>query len=232
MSDDQETKSTIGNGEKTRSLHSLRTVIALDDMYAADGTVDLVYQAKARILNDAIQEIGMGRYQIYLFICAGFGWFAYVFHLSVNSVLDTDYMDSDSVWPLITGLILTPVVNEFQFTPAFLTLAANVGLLVGAMVWSIGSDIWGRKWSFNLTLLIAGVFGLAAGGSPNFIALASFIAVLGVGVGGNMPVDSAVFLDLVPSTHQYLLTVLSIWFCLGQLVCSLVSVRYIGITLS
>ena len=55
---------------------SSQTVVALDDMYDTDGTVDVVYQAKARILNDAIQEIGMGRYQIYLFICAGFGWFA------------------------------------------------------------------------------------------------------------------------------------------------------------
>ena len=57
--------------------------------------VDPVYQAKARILNDAFQEIGMGRYQArlysyfspptakaqgcaqwYLFIVAGFGWFS------------------------------------------------------------------------------------------------------------------------------------------------------------
>lgn len=48
---------------------------ALGDMYAY-GDVDPVYQAKARILNEAIQEIGMGKYQVYLFICAGFGWFA------------------------------------------------------------------------------------------------------------------------------------------------------------
>lgn len=40
------------------------------------------------------------------------------------------------------------------------------------------------RWSFNLTLLIAGVFGLAAGGSPDFVTLASLIAVVGVGVGG------------------------------------------------
>jgi hypothetical protein len=29
----------------------------------ADDDVDPIYQAKARILNDALQEIGMGRYQ-------------------------------------------------------------------------------------------------------------------------------------------------------------------------
>ncbi|KAJ7601095.1 MFS general substrate transporter [Mycena floridula] len=180
------------------------SVEVLDDMYE-DGSVDPVYQAKARILSAAIQEIGMGRYQIYLFLCAGFGWFA------------------DSVWPLISGLILSPVINEFGFKAPFLALAVNVGLLCGAVFWSAGCDIWGRRWSFNLTLLIAGVFGLAAGGSPNFITLASLLAVVGLGVGGNMPVDSAVFLDLVPGTHQYLLTVMAIFWCLGQLLISLLA---------
>lgn len=115
-------------------------------------------------------------------------------------------------------------------------------------MWSFGCDIWGRRYagtipipsisvskdkpnsrySYNLTLLITGVFGLAAGGSPNFITLASLFAVLGVGVGGNMPVDSAVFLDYVPGSHQYLLTILAIWWALGQLLASLVAWALIG----
>ncbi|KAJ7074915.1 MFS general substrate transporter [Mycena belliarum] len=175
-----------------------------DDLYD-NTTVDPVYHAKARVLNTAIQDIGMGRYQYYLFVCAGFGWFA------------------DSVWPLITGLILAPVIAEFKFNGPFLSFAANVGLLIGAIVWGVGSDVWGRKWSFNVTLLIAGVFGLSAGGSPNFITLASLLAVVGVGVGGNMPVDSAVFLDLIPASHQYLLTVMSLFWSLGQLLISLLA---------
>ncbi|KAF5338796.1 hypothetical protein D9758_012055 [Tetrapyrgos nigripes] len=181
--------------------------VPLDDLFGDgdDDAVDRVYHAKARILNQAIQEIGFGRYQAYLFCCAGFGWFA------------------DSVWPLITGLILTPVVAEFNFDGPFLSLAANIGLFVGALFWALGCDIWGRRWSFNLTLLITGIFGLAAGGSNSFITLASLVAVLGVGVGGNMPVDSAVFLDFVPSTHQYLLTVMAVWWSLGQLFVSLIA---------
>lgn len=35
---------------------------ATDDVFS-EGTVDPVYLAKARILNAAIQEIGMGQYQ-------------------------------------------------------------------------------------------------------------------------------------------------------------------------
>lgn len=125
---------------------------------------------------------------------------------------------SDSVWPvsllvsiilscvterllqLLSGLILTPVINEFHFNGPFLSLASNVGLLIGAVFWGLGCDIWGRRyvqtylklftlhaiprWSFNITLCIAGIFGLAAGAAPSFVALASLFAMVGVGVGG------------------------------------------------
>ncbi|OBZ74441.1 putative MFS-type transporter PB1E7.08c [Grifola frondosa] len=162
------------------------------DLYE-EGSIDPVYRAKARVLSCAIQEIGMGKYQWYLFAVTGFGWFA------------------DSVWPLLGGLILSPVIAEFEFQGPFLSLALNIGLFVGAV------------WSFNITLFIAGAFGLAAGGSPNFVTLASLLAILGLGVGGNLPVDSAVFLDFVPGSHQYLLTILSIWWSVGQLVASLIA---------
>ncbi|KAF9225681.1 MFS general substrate transporter [Gyrodon lividus] len=170
-----------------------------------DSSLDPVYQAKARILNEALQEIGMGKYQWLLFIVAGFGWL------------------SDNLWPIVTGLILDPVVNEFNVEGPLLKLAQNVGLLVGAVFWGVASDVWGRRWSFNLTLLITGMFAIAAGGSPNYVTLCALTAVWSVGVGGNLPVDSAVFLEFVPASHQYLLTVLSIWWAFGQLLGSLVA---------
>jgi hypothetical protein len=51
--------------------------VEVPDLFSKEeGAVDPVYQAKAHILNQAIQEIGMGRYQWYLWVVAGFGWFA------------------------------------------------------------------------------------------------------------------------------------------------------------
>ncbi|KAH9953606.1 major facilitator superfamily domain-containing protein [Russula dissimulans] len=170
-----------------------------------EGSVDPVYQAKTRVLNQTLQEIGMGKYQWRLFVVAGFGWF------------------TDGVWTLMTGLILSPTLNEFHFNGPLLSLAANVGLLVGAILWSFGCDIWDRKWSFNLTLFIGSIFGIAMGGSTTFVVLAILVAASSVGVGGNIPVDSAVFLDFAPSSHQYLLTILSIWWAIGQLVGSLIA---------
>ncbi|KDR77989.1 hypothetical protein GALMADRAFT_278352 [Galerina marginata CBS 339.88] len=190
--------------EKASPTQEVFADSSVENLYE-DGVLDPIYHAKTLVLNRAIQELGMGRYQYMLFVVAGFGWFA------------------DSVWPLITGLILAPVVDEFHFNTPFLSLAANAGLLVGAVFWGLGCDIWGRRWCFNVTLFIAGVFGLAAGGSPNFLTLASLLAVMGVGVGGNLPIDSAIFLDLVPASHQYLLTFMSIYWCLGQLLVNLLA---------
>jgi len=50
------------------------------------------------------------------------------------------------------------------------------------------------RLSFNVTLLITGIFATTAGASPNYIFLCSFSALWSIGVGGNLPVDSAVFL--------------------------------------
>lgn len=38
-------------------------IYANEDMFE-EGSVDPVYQAKARVLNAALQEIGMGKYQV------------------------------------------------------------------------------------------------------------------------------------------------------------------------
>jgi len=177
------------------------------DIYSEEGDygIDRVYHIKARLLNNAFQEIKMGKYQWMLFVVAGFGWFV------------------DNLWPVVTGLILAPVINEFNFEGPILKLGQNIGLLIGAVFWGVGSDIWGRSLSFNVTLLIVGIFSTAAGASPNYIALCSFAAVWSVGVGGNLPVDSSIFLEFVPASHQWLLTVLSVWWAFGQLFGSLIA---------
>ncbi|KAF6750715.1 MFS general substrate transporter [Ephemerocybe angulata] len=186
-------KSVDDESEKHLKMVDDESEQHLEIGYSKD-TLDGRYLEKTQILNEAIQNIGMGRYQWGLFIVTGFGWFA------------------DNLWPIVTGLILPPTVNEFNIKPEYLKIAQNLGLLVGAAFWGVGADIWGRKISFNITMLIIAIFALAAGGSPNFPALASFAALWSIGVGGNLPVDSAIFLEFIPASHQYLLTVLSIWW--------------------
>ncbi|KAK8061429.1 MFS-type transporter PB1E7.08c [Apiospora phragmitis] len=153
----------------------------------------------------------MGWYQWQLFIVVGFGW------------------ASDNLWPIVTSLILTPIANEFHVTkPPLLSLAQNIGLLAGAIFWGFGCDIFGRKWAFNLTLGLTAVWGMVAGAAPNFAAIGVFAALWSFGVGGNLPVDSAIFLEFLPGSHQYLLTVLSIDWAISQVVATLIAWPLLG----
>ncbi|KAH6890841.1 membrane transporter [Coprinopsis sp. MPI-PUGE-AT-0042] len=166
---------------------------------------DSPYEQKVHVLNEAIQGIGFGKYHRRLFIVSGFGWFV------------------DSALPLLTGLILPSIVAEFSVNGAYLVLAANSGLLSGAFFWGFVCDVYGRRWPFNLTLLVAGIFGIASGGAMNFQTVAVLMAFMGFGVGGNIPIDSAMFLEFMPSKSHHLLTVLATFWVLGQIFVNLVS---------
>ena len=89
-------------------------------------------------------------------------------------------------------------------------------------------DLFGRRLAFNLTIGITSVFGLIAAGSPNFAAIGCFAALWSVGVGGNLPVDSAIFLEYLPGSHQYLLTILSVFWAFAQLIANLVAWPLLG----
>jgi MFS family permease len=153
----------------------------------------------------------MGWYQWQLTIVISFGW------------------ASDNLWPIVTSLIFTPVTNEFSpARPPLLTLSQNIGLLAGALFWGFGCDVFGRKWAFNLTLGVTAVFGMIAAGSPNFAAVGVFAALWSFGVGGNLPVDSAIYLEFLPASHQYLLTVLSVAWAIAQVIATLIAWPLLG----
>ena len=121
-------------------------------------------------------------------------------------------------------IISAPVRNEFAVKRiAFLTVAKYAGLVIGSSVWPMTADFIGRRLAFNITLLISSVAGLVGAGAPNFVAIATFCAFIGIGTGGNQPVDSAIFLEFVPATHQYLLTMQSAFWSFGQAIAALIA---------
>ena len=118
--DFQDTQKGLGPEESTH--HELPIEEGLIPTPLEGAGIDPIYEGKARVLNNAIQDIGMGRYQWQLFIVVGgFGW------------------ASDNLWPTITALILPAIKSEFKPSKApLLSLSQNIGLLVGAMFWGFG----------------------------------------------------------------------------------------------
>ena len=180
------------------------------------------YARKVYCLNKIIDEhIGMTRWQWGLLFVAGMGWFL------------------DNAWLPLIAVILPQIQVEFFtdgyqeahiFTsnPAWVTFSLFVGMLVGASFWGYAADIVGRRLSFNITLFICGVFAIASGGAKTFAALAALVGVSCFGIGGSLPVDGMLFLEFLPGSHQYLLTLLSVFWSLGQLVTSLIGWGFIS----
>jgi MFS family permease len=99
---------------------------------------------------------------------------------------------------------------------------------LGSFFWGIGSDILGRRLAFNVTLLITSIFGTASAWAPSWGGVCLMYAALGFGVGGNLPVDGALFLEFLPDASSSLLTLLSVWWPVGQLCSSLFAWYFIA----
>ncbi|KAK7744503.1 hypothetical protein SLS53_003387 [Cytospora paraplurivora] len=110
----------------------------------------------------------------------------------------------------------------------YTTSAVYLGLCFGSFTWGVGSDILGRRVAFNATLLITSLFGILTAFAPSWPAVCLLLALLGFGVGGNLPVDGALFLEFLPGTESSLLTLLSVWWPVGQLCSSLLAWFFIG----
>ncbi|KAJ4358693.1 Filamentous Growth Regulator [Didymosphaeria variabile] len=163
--------------------------------------IDPVLNAKMHLVNNAIDEIGFTGYQWKLFVLNGFGYAV------------------DSLILLIQSIIAGKAALEFH--PGWangLTVAAYVGMLAGASFWGITADIIGRKFAFNVSLMICSIFAIVAGSSPNWIVLGLFVCLSSFGGGGNLVLDTAVFLEYLPSNKQWMLTLMACWWGIGQLI--------------
>lgn len=201
--------------EKSDAAEEEKQVALSYDVLSQVGPAEGVgrdYELKCNLINRCFQEeIGFGRYQWQLFFITGLGWLA------------------DNLWLQGLAIVLPQVQQELDpVRVEYAVLAEFAGLIVGATAWGSMADLIGRRLSFNITLFLAGLFGLAAAGAPNFLTFCSLIACMGFGVGGNLPVDGALYLEHIPQSHQWTLTLLSVWWALGQLVASLISWGFIA----
>ncbi|TFK34553.1 MFS general substrate transporter [Crucibulum laeve] len=212
--DEQLGRTSLSQGNKSNVDANVEIKYISEEFIQHDlqKSVDRAYERKCALINKCLQEeIGFGPYQKQLFMLTGLGWLA------------------DNMWFQAVAVALPQVQKELHPSRIeFTTLSLYAGLAIGASAWGVMADIIGRKLSFNITLFLAGVFGVAAGAAPNFVAFASLVGCIGFGVGGNLPVDGALYLEHIPQSHQWTLTLLSTWWAIGQLIASLVAWALIG----
>ena len=107
--------------------------------------------------------MGMGRYQWFVFLLCGFGYFL------------------DLCWSQAFGLVASALQQELGVPNNHigdLSTAFNTGLTVGAFTWGMLVDIVGRRWCFNITCLIASVFGFLFAAPSNYGAICFFASLV------------------------------------------------------
>jgi len=171
-----------------------------------------LYEKKALIVNRELASQGMGRYQWMIFFLCGFGYFL------------------DLLWSQAFGLILASIQQEFGFSnidSGNLSASFSAGLTAGAAFWGILVDIIGRYWAFNFTVLLSSIFGICLAAPDNYNGILVLTALVGLGIGGNIPIDTTICLELLPQNKRWLLPTLSIFQPLGVVFCSVIAYGFI-----
>ncbi|KAF9870645.1 major facilitator superfamily transporter [Colletotrichum karsti] len=194
----------LGNGESRRADSPM--------LHGLDGLT--LYEKKCVLINREIDSQGMGKYQWYIWGLCGFGYML------------------DLLWAQAFGLVLSPLQQEMGFgkdASGNIATSFNAGLTAGAFIWGFLADIIGRTWAFNMTCLIASIFGLCLGASNNYNTFLVLTAFVGVGVGGNIPIDTTITLEFIPQNRRFLLACLSVFQPIGVIVCSAIAFGFIPV---
>lgn len=109
------------------------------------------------------------------------------------------------------------------------TVAAYVGMLVGALFWGFSADVIGRRTAFNTSLFICSTACIIAGAMPNWAGLGTMMALVGFGGGGNLIMDTAVFLEYLPGNKQWVLTFMACWWGFGQAIAGFIAWGFLSL---
>ncbi|KAF1949151.1 MFS general substrate transporter [Byssothecium circinans] len=205
----QKTSEELSSSGKDAEAGAGQVLVARDAAVEAfySDAISEAYRVKSELVAKHLSDIGMGKFQWILFVVAGFGWIV------------------DNFWSQGISAVRPAVANEFTDVTrlSFSSVAYYVGMIIGASFWGTGADLIGRKPAFNATILYGGIFACAVAGTKNFVAFCSLWAVIGTAAGGNVPVDSIIFLEFMPPEKQWLLVSLSAWWNFGQVIVALLS---------
>ncbi|CAK9442138.1 uncharacterized protein LODBEIA_P58810 [Lodderomyces beijingensis] len=161
---------------------------------------DTVLDRKMKLVNDAIDEIGFTPYHLKLFFLSGMGYW------------------TDTQLSYCESSVRTFVNYQFGYSFPVSNELISIGLLVGALFWGMSADLIGRKLAFNLSLLLSSVFTILTGAMSSMTTYCIFNFLIGFAAGGNLVLDTCVFLEYLPHKDQWLLTLFAFFWSIGQVI--------------
>ncbi|WLF81262.1 hypothetical protein PVL30_005059 [Lodderomyces elongisporus] len=161
---------------------------------------DAILHHKMKLINDAIDEIGFTPYHLKLFFLNGMGYW------------------TDTQLTYLESTVRTFINYQFGYKFPVSAECYAGGMILGAIVWGFGADLIGRKLAFNLSLLLSAIFTIMTGMMGNMASYCLFVLLSAFAAGGNLVLDTCVFLEYLPHKNQWLLTFFALFWGVGQTV--------------
>ncbi|KAI9022104.1 major facilitator superfamily domain-containing protein [Hyaloraphidium curvatum] len=176
------------------------------------GTLALEHAKRSRdddaMVEAALAGLGFGRYHWRLFWTCSMGWFNDAFWFTCVAYIQPILQEQFGVSSAASGLMIT---------------LFNLGAAVGEIIWSFFAALKGRRITFGLTLGLCGASGILMAVMPNFALVCIAVVLLGMSYGGNVAVDTCLFLEWVPRVHGSKLSYMNMLFTCGSVVPSVLA---------
>jgi len=117
----------------------------------------------------------------------------------------------DNMDQVTLSFVIPQYSREWGLTPAITRIHPALGIggtLIGAVIGGMIADRIGRKKTFNVMILVFAITELANGFAQSFAWVVSACFIMGVGVGGAVPIAFSMISEFAPAKRRGIMQIL------------------------
>jgi putative MFS transporter len=163
-----------------------------------------------RILETALEEIGIGPFQQRLLLLTSFGHFV------------------EAAEAQLIGVLLPVLATEFvvknDHDLALISSLTGLGCMIGSLIFAQVGNSYGRRRAYQISLTLCVLFGIISSFANNIVVFALLRLCLGIGYGGNLIASATLLIEYTPSSSRALYMVLTgLSFGVGAITTTLIA---------
>ncbi|CAJ0941601.1 unnamed protein product, partial [Mesorhabditis belari] len=141
---------------------------------------------KQYTVDDAVEHLGFGKFQLKLSILTGIAWMADAMEMMLLSLLSPALACEWGVTPVQQALVTTCVFS---------------GMMLSSTFWGKICDTFGRRTGLTASAIVAFSMGAMSGLSPHFYVLLFLRGLTGFGIGG-VPQSVTLYAEFLPTAQR------------------------------